>query len=327
MKNKLFKSVALGSLTVMMFSSVLPLKTAWAASYARHNRTIKAPKAAEQISITKDNFLDYFSFDSISNNAAKFDANTGIVTLNPDQTWKLGVITLKNYVDLYKDFKITSKMNIGNHIYGADGIGIGFHPGELSDIGAAGGALGFGKLANAFGWKADTYYNDSANGPYTVDPLRSNFGSFVYTDNNKNAISYMGADAPSQKIPDPNNTFKDFEMDYEANNQKLTVKYGDQSWSRSVSDRIDNHSTEAFFITASTGMYSNIQQVQIDSFTYYSKDSQANLTGDDVTIHVGDPIPNIEQFNPKATDEDGNPVDIANISVDTSKVDNKTAGD
>lgn len=290
-----------------------------------NNNTVKT-RTTDEITITKDNFLDYFQ----TNGTAKYDPNSGITTLTTDSNWQNGSVTLKQYIDFTQNFTLSGSINLGANAYGADGIGVGFHPGDLTLIGTAGGALGFGDLANAFGWKADTYYNNAANGPYTVDPLTSAFGSFVYTDTSNRAISYMGPEAPALEIPRPsNNTFVPFTLTYTYDNSSnktskmLHVEYAGKIWERDVSDWIGTNLTEAFFITGSTGVSHNLQQVKVDSFSYTSKDSQANITGNDITIHVGDKIPDDDEFNAKATDVDGNPI---NVTVDTSKVNTSKPG-
>lgn len=234
-------------------------------------------------------------------------------------------------------------MNIGDksQIYGADGIGVGFHPGDLTAVGSNGGALGFGGLSQTFGWKADTWWNgkyDSKIGGNAPDPDEfkgsstdssgghgSAFGSFVYTDADKTAISYDESDAPAQQIAEPkDNQFLPFTLSYTGATKTLTISYGGKTWTKNVTDWMGQNLNEAFFIAASTGGYKNLQQIQVDNFSYTSKDNQANIDGQDVTIHVGDPVPSNDQFQAKATDKDGNPI---NVTIDTSKVDPNIPGD
>lgn len=59
-------------------------------------------------------------------------------------------------------FTLTGQINLGNRTSsqgGADGIGLAFHTGNITDIGKSGANLGIGGLQNVIGFKLDTYHN------------------------------------------------------------------------------------------------------------------------------------------------------------------------
>lgn len=73
-----------------------------------------------------------------------------------------------------QSFTLKGKVNLGNKNAtqgGADGIGIVFHPNSINDIGSYGGGLGIGGLSKAFGFKLDTWYNESGEATFIKDPL------------------------------------------------------------------------------------------------------------------------------------------------------------
>ncbi|MCZ2493443.1 lectin-like domain-containing protein, partial [Dellaglioa carnosa] len=241
--------------------------------------------------INKDNLEDYFDI----NGTASYDKNSGIITLTPDKNGQTGNVTLQNKIDTTQSFTLTGQINSGaktqknlnGKFGGGDGIGIGLHDGEIDKVGNNGGAVGFGGLKNAFGWKADTYWNDNSEGPegkYLPDPNKfagnsillnkegngSSFGSFVYTNDNNFATSYDGGDSPAQGIPEPEgNTFKNFEMKYDGDTHIMNVTYDNVRWSKNISNWEKNNSY-AFFISAATGGATNLQQFKLDNFSYYA---------------------------------------------------------
>ncbi|MEJ7363428.1 hypothetical protein WL472_12825, partial [Staphylococcus epidermidis] len=68
----------------------------------------------------------------------------------------------------------------------------------------------------------------------------------------------------------PNGTFQDFVIDYNGDTKVMTVTYAGQTWTRNISDWIKASKNTNFSLsmTASTGSARNLQQVQIDQFTY-----------------------------------------------------------
>ncbi|MEB6610607.1 KxYKxGKxW signal peptide domain-containing protein, partial [Staphylococcus borealis] len=233
------------------------------------------------VSINKDNFTDHFNVKD----SATFDASTGIVTLTPDANSKKGSITLNTKINSNKSFHFTGKVNLGNRyegyspggVIGGDGIGFAFSPGKIDDTGKEGAALGIGGLNNAFGFKLDTYHNTSqpkADAKANKDPSNvaggGAFGAFVSTDSSGVATT-ESTNAAKLKVQPTDNSFQNFEIDYNGDTKVMTVTYAGQQFTRNLSDWLkknSNTSNYALSITASTGGARNLQQLQFGTFTY-----------------------------------------------------------
>ncbi|AUJ33364.1 mucin-binding protein [Liquorilactobacillus nagelii] len=255
--------------------------------------------------VTKDNFEDYFSL----NGSATYDQTTGIVTITPDENYKVGSFFLKSKIDMNTSFTLTGQVNLGNKTSsqgGADGVGFAFHTGNTTDIGNAGGNLGIGGLQNAIGFKLDTFHNDygtpwanedgaqvAPTDPdgygYDADPDRTKFpqfGAFVKTsqklvqaqDGHYYSRWWGTTDMSSvQELNsrDLDGQFHDSVVSYDGSNRKLTIKYtetgGDVlTWSTSISDA---YKAMAMVVSASTGYYKNLQQFKISSFDFKQADT------------------------------------------------------
>ncbi|RTX92265.1 serine-rich repeat glycoprotein adhesin SasA, partial [Staphylococcus carnosus] len=238
------------------------------------------------VTINKDNFTDHFNVKD----SATYDPKTGIVTLTPDEFNKKGSITLNTKINSNKSFHFTGKVNLGNRyegynevtkdgqvIPGGDGIGFAFSPGKIDDTGKEGAALGIGGLKNAFGFKLDTFHNTStpkAGSQAGADPTNVKgggaFGAFVST----NASGYATTEstgAAKLNIQPKDNSFQDFDIDYNGDTKVMTVTYAGQQFTRNLTywlNRNRNVSNYALSITASTGGSKNLQQIQFGTFTY-----------------------------------------------------------
>ncbi|MBS0938064.1 lectin-like domain-containing protein, partial [Lactiplantibacillus plantarum] len=252
--------------------------------------TISSSTANGEVIVTPENFLQYFKLngqkkDKVGAWIPTYDASTGIITLTQDEGDEVGLFTLKNKINTSSSFSLVGEINIGSHAqpYGADGIGIGFQPGNTDLVGSHGSALGFGGLSNSFGWKADTFWNgttgatDSGSDPDDmIDPNKTGhdfggngfpFGAFVYTDTDNIAQTYNGTDAPAQKIDQPG-VFQPIKINYDGDSKTMSVYFDGKIWSKDVSSWIAGNTFQSFFINASTGGFSNLQQFKIISFDY-----------------------------------------------------------
>lgn len=203
------------------------------------------------VTINKDNFTNHFNVKD----SATYDPKTGIVTLTPDEKSKKGSITLNTKINSNKSFHFTGKVNLGNRyeghnevtkdgqvIVGGDGIGFAFSPGKVDDTGKEGAAVGIGGLANSFGFKLDTYHNTStpaASAKAGKDPANlaggGAFGAFVSTDSSGKANTDTTG-AAKLNVQPTDNSFQEFDIDYNGDTKVMTVTYAGQQFTRNISD-------------------------------------------------------------------------------------------
>ncbi|WP_185805794.1 MucBP domain-containing protein, partial [Mammaliicoccus sciuri] len=229
--------------------------------------------------VTKDNFTDYFKL----NGDAKYDKNTGIVTLTTDEPSKKGSFSLNSKIDMSQSFKLKGKVNLGNKNAankGADGIGIVFHPNSINDIGSYGGGLGIGGLPKAFGFKLDTWYNGSGEATFVPDPAAfgenrtKTMGAFVSTDENNMAVTDKDT---MQFVGGPiQNMFTDILVEYDGKTKIMKITYTDTQnksydFIKDMTEYIDPNQSYTLALSGSTGAYTNRQEFQITEFTYVAR--------------------------------------------------------
>lgn len=270
-----------------------------AGSRKRAKRDVSpAESQSGKVTITKDNFLDYFRV----NGSATYDSNDGIVTITPEAMAQSGNFSLKSKINMGQSFKLIGKVNLGSKTKdGADGIGFAFHTGNTTDVGAGGGNLGIGGLRNATGFKLDTFFNARvlpAGDRFDVskpgfqygwddDPRDlGQFGAWVNTTYKKvkgqdSSLEYdrwwAETDSSSAQKLDPSDLdgkFHDFTIEYNGISKKLKITYtsnaGIKTWEKTVSTP---EKIMSMVVTASTGNYTNLQQFQIESFNIYQSAS------------------------------------------------------
>ena len=236
------------------------------------------------VTVNKDNFASHF----VLNGSAKWSVkdNRGILLLTDNVEDQAGNATLSTKISVNDEFHLTGKINLGNKSAGqkgADGIALAFHTGDSNQIGIGGGCLGLAGLPYGFGFKLDTFWNGEnkyRGGGYEKDPDRFNrddgnqsFGAFAYDEIREGVstvITYDGDDAPAQKISEPdNNTFRDFQADYNGTTHVLTIKYDNKTWSKCIDSWIPKGTTSlSFVITGVTGGKCNKQEFEINEFKY-----------------------------------------------------------
>lgn len=260
---------------------------------------------SRDITITGETFPDYFQSNG-SAAAHPYDEVNYIQTLTDDATYLAGNVTLTTKVDMSQSFSFKGEVNLGNKSKqdgGADGIGFLFHPGDTDVVGAIGGAAGIGGVQGAFGFKLDTYYNDTSQASFEADPaIYSAAGSASKTDESFGAFvdGTTGVAKTiveeSQTISQPtDNQFLPFEIVYDGASETMNVTYDGKSWSENVSKFMGDETAMSFSIAASTGGNKNLQQLKNVTFTY-------TIAQGTVVSHFVD-----EDGNP-ILDADGNPI-------------------
>lgn len=143
---------------------------------------------------------------------ARYDEETGIITLTPNRNDWSGNFTLNNRISTEQSFKLKGAIYLGDRTDedwrdentvenggtpsgGADGIGFAFHPEEIGKVGFTGANMGVGGLKGAIGYKFDTYWNTAQQSneddnhclgweydPGDKTPHQGNpFGAFIQT--------------------------------------------------------------------------------------------------------------------------------------------------
>ncbi|WP_180368297.1 lectin-like domain-containing protein, partial [Oenococcus oeni] len=286
--------------------------------------------ASAMTTVTKENFLDYFTL----NGSATYNATTGIVTLTTDSNNEVGNFSLDSEIDMNSSFTLIGEVNLGSKTSsegGADGIGLAFDSGNTTDIGNSGGNLGIGGLQDALGFKLDTWHNDyqtpqadepgaevsptDSNGfGWSADPDDPQFGAFVTTsdeqiqaaDGNYYQRWWATTDLSSVQAlssDDLDGQFHDFVINYDGTTRTLTISYTETdgnvlTWSTTVSDA---YQAMAMVVSASTGGASNLQQFEITSFTF----QQAATVNVEYVDTEGNVIANGEVSYPDGADVNG----------------------
>ena len=243
------------------------------------NRSAVVPSAGK-ITVNRDNFTDFFN----QNGSAKdnYDQLTGIQTIT-NGSFQSGNISFDGSIDVRHNFEIDGAINLGqitsNYGYTgiADGIGFVFYKGERNQVGGNGGDLGIYGVTNAFGWKVDTWLNDSNHtnsgqnlkGDYD-DGHHNPYGAFITTNKTGyGSIDQQSAKNLTRSIED--NKFHDVKFIYTANTKEfkivLSTPDGDVPFSKTF-DYDETSPAYYFTIAASTGILPTNQAFRIDSMTY-----------------------------------------------------------
>ncbi|MDR0199153.1 MAG: MucBP domain-containing protein [Streptococcaceae bacterium] len=127
-----------------------------------------ADVASPQLSLGPEDFQNYFSMQGSASYSYTPGSWYGMLTITPNAKTQIGMATLNTKIDTTKDWNITGQLNVGN-AGGADGVGFGWTQAAPGQTGQLGSSLGIGKLAQTFGWVANTYQNDSrSTDTYTI---------------------------------------------------------------------------------------------------------------------------------------------------------------
>ncbi|MBE1727610.1 hypothetical protein HFM82_15775, partial [Lactobacillus plantarum] len=235
---------------------------------------------SRKVSVNRDNFKDYFRQNGSA--ADNYDPNTGIQTIT-NNSFQSGNVAFDGTIDVKNNFEINGAINLGqvtrNGSYTgiADGIGFVFYKGDRNQIGGNGGNLGIYGVTDAFGWKVDTWLNDSKftntsqvlQGDYD-DGHTNPYGAFVTTDSTGHGtIDQQSAKNLVNSIED--NEFHSIRFVYTASTKEfkiiLSTPAGDVTFSKTF-DYDATNSAYYFTIAASTGALPTHQAFRIDSMTY-----------------------------------------------------------
>lgn len=258
----LFISAALTGLVAQGYVTIAPRVV-----HATAVQTMPRNTATDDaIQVTANEFSNYFSLNQDTTLAGQPSNGSQLVNLTPDQAHQVGNFTLNNKIDMDKSFTLTGQLNLGNKSMnngGADGVSIVFHPGAVNQTGAGGAATGFGGIPGAFGFKWDTYHNPNDPTQFTNN---QSYAAFVHNDDQNNPI--VDLDSAKQITNPTNNQFIPVTISYDGPTRMMTVRYGDQTFKRDLTNWIGDSHALALSMTASTGANFNLQQFSFQSFDY-----------------------------------------------------------
>ncbi|KOY75954.1 Collagen adhesin [Apilactobacillus kunkeei] len=227
------------------------------------------------INIDKNNFLDNFQLLK----DASYNQSNGVITLTTNNESQSGGVSLKNKISMNRSFDLKGSIYLGDKLDsqgGADGLAIFLHPNSVNTQITSGASVGMWNIPNAFGFKLDTFYN------HGDDPLPSGddakldgqgnapFGAFTTTDANGNS-EQLKNESTVQFIKDKSTilnkdaTLLPFDFSYDASTKQFTVTFDNQTWTKKYDGDSENM---VLVISAATGTSHNLQQVQLDSFSY-----------------------------------------------------------
>ncbi|MCT4420466.1 hypothetical protein EFT49_09790, partial [Leuconostoc falkenbergense] len=262
------------TIAISATGAIIPfLLAATPASVVSLTPVIYASTLSRTVTISPSQFSDAFQRNGIAS-SYPYSITDYTQTLTPDQNNLTGNVTLKNKIDMTQNFTLTGEIYLGDKSsanQGADGIGFLLHPGDVNVYGKPGGAAGIGGVPGGFGFKFDTWNNYENTSVYTADPSPTNFKTHSFAAFVDGTSGVAKTIAPTaQTIADPSkDVFRNFTISYSGNNQTLTVVYDRQTWSRKISNWLNNHTSMSLAITASTGGGGrNLQQLRNINFQY-----------------------------------------------------------
>ncbi|MFC0233617.1 hypothetical protein ACFFIF_06370 [Vagococcus entomophilus] len=200
-----------------------------------------------------------------------------------------GNVAFSGAIDVRNNFEIDGAINLGevtsNRGYTgiADGIGFVFYKGERNQVVGTGGDLGIYGVTNAFGWKIDTWLNDSKHSKHSKhsntnqilkgdydDGHTNPYGTFITTDSKGyGTIDQSSAAEINKAIED--NQFHSIKFIYTAATKKfkiiLNTPSGDVTFTKTFEYDASNPAYY-FTIAASTGALPTHQAYKIDNMVY-----------------------------------------------------------
>ncbi|WP_285121191.1 lectin-like domain-containing protein, partial [Lactococcus petauri] len=258
------KEKALGTETLAQQDSVaIPLTN----SIKKQSDLIGPSVEDEVINIYGNEFSQRF----VTNADASISGDT--VTLTPDEKTKKGNAILDTKIDIREDFYLKGFVNLGTKtqaMSGGDGIAFVLQPGDTSQIGDHGNAMGMGGLKDAVGFKLDTYWNENTEGNAGPDPVSMRnkpFGAFISTTDT-DIIAKTDMDSAQEILIPYQNRLDPIELFYDSKTSTLNFTYRETSFSKDISYYTNKYRNMSFSINASTGDAYNLQQFKLEQFSY-----------------------------------------------------------
>ena len=193
--------------------------------------------------------------------------------LTEAQNWQVGSIWHPDKIDLSQSFNLVAHINLGNqNESGADGIVFGLQP-ISTNIGASGGAIGFGNVRPSLGVEIDTYQNFDLGDPeYDHLAIISN-GNLNHNTNEGSLAAPILAASGQNNIED--GQFHDFTINWDAPNHLFEVYFDCNlrlTYTGDIVHDIFNDDPLVYWgFTSATGALNNLQQVCINYSTFLDR--------------------------------------------------------
>jgi gliding motility-associated-like protein len=192
--------------------------------------------------------------------------------LTPDVQTKAGSMWNVNKINLNESFEVVLDIKFGcKDGDGADGIVFGFQPLSTS-VGSTGEGLGFLNVKPSIGIEMDTYQNNNLSDP-SYDHISINRDGDVNHGTANRLAGPVGFDANNSNVEDCRS--HDFGVSWNAPTKTLKVFYECKerlSYTGDIVNTIFNGNPNVFWgFTASTGGYSNVQEVCLKYTSFLDK--------------------------------------------------------
>jgi gliding motility-associated-like protein len=214
----------------------------------------------------------HFLFAQFILNGSATQSSDRCYQLTPDGASRAGSMWNVNKINLNESFEVILDIKFGcKDANGADGIVFGFQPLGTS-VGSIGEGLGFLNVKPSIGIEMDTYQNNNLFDP-VYDHISINRDGDVNHNSTNRLAGPVGFDAPNSNVEDCQS--HDFGVRWNATTKTLKVFYECKerlSYTGDIVNTIFGGNPNVFWgFTASTGGFSNIQEICLKYTTFLDK--------------------------------------------------------
>lgn len=223
-----------------------------------------------------------FSEMNLDGNAYQMDGNTFSLTeaINNDY----GSIWFTNAIDLTQDFNLNFELFFGCDDAGADGLVFVLQQNN-TNLGVAGGGMGYGGIIPSLGVEFDTYENTTSSDLAEDHTALVQNGNTIHT-NADNLVGPIQASATSANIEDC--AYHDVRVIWNAATQTFEVYFDGVLRITYTGDIVNNifggNPTVYWGVTAATGGSFNDHRVRVKRLDYIALEDDTICSGDTINI-------------------------------------------
>lgn len=212
-------------------------------------------------------------------NGDTYHTDVSCFIITEDKTSQAGSLWNNYKINLEEDFSFDFEVNMGDDGGGADGIVFALQ-GDCTSAGSNGNQLGFGGISNSLGVEFDTYENGE------LSDLSDDHISIISGGSVDHTLS-TNLNGPSSVVDIEDNVWYSVNISWDyisSSEQEFTVTFGATTLTYNgdiITDQFGGASQVFWGFTGSTGAYSNLQQVCINTYP----DNSTELT--DMYIEIG----------------------------------------